>query len=214
MFKSLLLCLPIFILLIGCSTRLEAPETSGKDETVGVSNPHTKEEQSGSGNQESSNQAKESNPSNQNDESFPIEDHDVRKLLVAAFDSYWTVLHGGKGELQTFTKDNVQYRYLEESIGTIDKLRTYLLEVYSDNMTDALIKRLELIEIDGRLAQKDGEGGTLLNWSKLEITLDVEGINYREYLVQIPEGDGVLKKKVRIIFEDNRWVVDTRLWEF
>ncbi len=59
------------------------------------------------------------------DDSISITDKTALDLFANSKKSYWYVVMGGegKGEMETFTKDGLEYRYMLESLNTEVKLK-------------------------------------------------------------------------------------------
>ena len=79
----------------------------------------------------------------------------ARSLFEDAKNSYWYVVMGGEGKRNeaTFTRNDMEYRYMAESLNTMGKLKTYLGKTYTSEQVTALIKKLGIIERKGVLDQ-------------------------------------------------------------
>jgi hypothetical protein len=123
--------------------------------------------------------------------SNPVSDGMVRALLIDANSHYWHVVSGGnsEGEIQSFDYKGKDYRYLGEDIGTMEKLFTFLKEVYTLEAAQSLIQELQIVEMNGKTAQPNADGGSLLEWSSAAIKLINETEIEKTYHVTVPIGD-------------------------
>ncbi|MFC4411471.1 DL-endopeptidase inhibitor IseA family protein [Chungangia koreensis] len=118
-------------------------------------------------------------------------------LFTASSKVYWSVVSGGEGKRVTgsFNYNGNYYRWMAESLDTMQELKEYLNSVYTPAKTDELIKQLGIVEINGKLAQPDADGGSLLNYNKASIN-SIKGSELkREFELIVPLGDTGLKEK-------------------
>ncbi|OEH92535.1 DL-endopeptidase inhibitor IseA family protein [Bacillus solimangrovi] len=93
---------------------------------------------------------------------------DFRDLILDGQKRFFHVSNGGEvTEDKTFEYDGMVYRYLGDDLKTEDKLIAYLEVAYTPTMARELIKRKEIIEYNGWMAQPDADYGSLLEWDKL-----------------------------------------------
>lgn len=73
------------------------------------------------------------------------------------------------------------YRYLGEDLATNEKLVNYLGEVL---IKDFLVT-YGIIEHEGKIAQPEADGASLLEWHKAQATLIDEGEDWKRYEVKV-----------------------------
>lgn len=87
---------------------------------------------------------------------------------------------------------------------TKNEVKQYLEEVFTPAYTESLMEQLGFIEINGRLAQKVADGGTIYDWSRAAIKAkSIQGNKAEvEFAVPVsegfeaPKGEEVLSKKI------------------
>ncbi|MGD8188521.1 DL-endopeptidase inhibitor IseA family protein [Brevibacillus ginsengisoli] len=143
----------------------------------------------------------------------PKLNEDTLKGLVAeAQIRFWYIATGGKGSSgkASFQPSGMKtpYRWLSEDIGTKENLSNYLGTIYSKEAVksylDDQLARKMLLEVDGQLAQPDGDYGSLLDWSKAKVIKLIQQDKRAKADLQVPVGDqGVETKTVDFVFVDN-----------
>ncbi|MER2107157.1 MAG: DL-endopeptidase inhibitor IseA family protein [Solibacillus sp.] len=113
------------------------------------------------------------------------------ELFTKAKNSYWYVVMGGDGKRNksTFTHNNIEYRYMAESLNTMKKLKAYLGKTYTSEQVTALIKKLGIIERKGVLAQPNADGGSILNWKKATMKETSSTATTKKFTLNVPLGD-------------------------
>ena len=117
----------------------------------------------------------------------------ARSLFEEAKNSYWYVVMGGEGKRNeaTFTRNDMEYRYMAESLNTMGKLKTYLSKTYTSEQVTALIKKLGIIERKGVLAQPNADGGSRLMFEKATIKETASTDTSKKFTLNVPlYGDG------------------------
>ncbi|WP_282941564.1 DL-endopeptidase inhibitor IseA family protein [Paenibacillus sp. RC67] len=87
---------------------------------------------------------------------------------------------------------------------TKNEVKQYLEEVFTPAYTEALMEQLGFIEINGRLAQRVADGGTIYDWSRAAIKgKSIQGNKAEvEFAIPVsegfeaPKGEEVLSKKI------------------
>ncbi len=118
-------------------------------------------------------------------------------LFAESNKAYWYVLMGGEGKaevnkdgtIKTFTKNGLEYRYMLESLNTEQRLKTYLGQYYTPDQVGKLYKDLGFITNNGKLAQPNADGGSLLNFEKAKIELLSDTGKVKKFKLSIPLGD-------------------------
>nr|WP_275984109.1 DL-endopeptidase inhibitor IseA family protein [Paenibacillus hamazuiensis] len=146
-------------------------------------------------------------------------DLQAKELLAAAQSAYWHVANGGtipEGPVQAFVPEGekTEYRWLGSDIDTKTKYADYLKKVFTagqvDDFINSQLKSKALLEIDGKLAQPDADGGSAYRWGESAITLTKDEGVRRTYKAIVPEGDKPGKKSdVQLLYVRGAgWRVD------
>ncbi|RHW37414.1 hypothetical protein D1B33_07660 [Lysinibacillus yapensis] len=130
-------------------------------------------------------------PHLQGDDSLSFVNKDALSLFNESHKAFWTVVRGGDGmrNEKTFTVNNMEYRYMAESLETIEKLEVFLGNVYTPEKVAELYKQLGFITRDGKLAQPNADGGSILNWEKAKIKQTMNSTSVKKYELKVPLGD-------------------------
>lgn len=91
------------------------------------------------------------------------------------------------GDAEIFHYNGMDYRFLGEDLQPKSELLRYLGEVFTPEATELLIQGY--IEKDGKVAQPNADGGSILQWDRAEVTLIQESENSKEYSFKVPYGD-------------------------
>ncbi|GAB7386275.1 hypothetical protein BSNK01_01100 [Bacillaceae bacterium] len=154
----------------------------------------------------------------QTDANTPLTEPSVAKRVGEAYQRFAHVMMGGtgNGEMETFTHDGIEYRYLGNDIGTKEKLAAYLEQSYSPKAVEEMLRKYRFIERHGRMAQPNADGGTLLQWSHAQPQF-VDG-NEREKIfeLKVPYGEGKQVEfrvtQVKFVFVEGKgWRIDHEL---
>ncbi|HHV65350.1 MAG TPA: hypothetical protein GXX46_09795 [Peptococcaceae bacterium] len=115
----------------------------------------------------------------------------VLELVQEAIKHKYYVQAGGniEGKLETFEHEEMEYRYLGPDLETKDKLLAYLEETFTPETAEQFITEMMFIEKDGRMAQPNADGGSILQWDKAEVSLIQEAGNSKEFAFKVPYGD-------------------------
>ncbi|QGG48397.1 DL-endopeptidase inhibitor IseA family protein [Heliorestis convoluta] len=116
-----------------------------------------------------------------------LTEEEVRALLLEAHRMYWYIARGGQGEgaFETFTQNGMEYRYLRGDIETRQGLEAYLGKLFTSTAIEQSLQNMGIVEKEGRMAQPNADGGSMLNWEKMGLYLIDEGEEKRVYEVKI-----------------------------
>ncbi|WP_052123972.1 DL-endopeptidase inhibitor IseA family protein [Ureibacillus manganicus] len=139
------------------------------------------------------------------DDSILFTNASALKLISDSRKSYWYVVSGGEsnGEIQTFTKGGLEYRYMSESLNTESKLKAYLGQTHTPEQVEKLFKDLGFITHNGKLAQPNADGGSILNFEKATVKLISSSTTVKKYELKVPLGD---TKEVQTMVSELRFV--------
>ncbi|BDH62998.1 hypothetical protein MTP04_31280 [Lysinibacillus sp. PLM2] len=153
-------------------------------------------------------------PHLQADDSISFSQENAKKLFGDSNNAYWYVVMGGEGigELKTFTKDGIEYRYMAQSLDSEDKLKSYLAKTYTPEQVAMIYKDLGFIVNNGKLAQPNADGGSLLDFAKATIKQTYNSTTVKKYELKIPLGDtnevAVMEGELRFV-EGQGWRVSS-----
>jgi len=152
------------------------------------------------------------------DSNVELNEQSAVELVVMASQRVSHALSGGNlnGSMETFEHDGTEYRYLGEDIGTKDKLLVYMHEVYSPQATEAILSMYKFIEHNGRMAQPNADGGSLLEWADAQARLIEENETEKVFELKVPVGDEKnhefeVKQVKFVLVEGKGWKVDQEL---
>lgn len=125
------------------------------------------------------------------DDSISFTNEKALSLLKESKLAYWYVVSGGDGmrDETTFNQNGIDYRYMAESLDSIDKIKAYLSKTYAMELVDTIIKNLGIITNNGKAAQPIADGGSLLKWENASIIKVKSSTTEKTYEIDIPLGD-------------------------
>nr|WP_238791625.1 IseA DL-endopeptidase inhibitor family protein [Paenibacillus sp. EKM207P] len=106
-------------------------------------------------------------------------------LVLEAQSRYQYAISGGKSLGQAFQLNGKSYRYLSEDIGTKTKLINYLMQAYTKQASEQFVGKF-FVEVNGRLAQLNADGGNLLEFSRATAKMVTMTPVKRSYLLTVP----------------------------
>ncbi|AUO05617.1 hypothetical protein C0638_03050 [Paenibacillus sp. lzh-N1] len=123
-------------------------------------------------------------------------------LVLEAQSRYQYAISGGKSLGQAFQLNGKSYRYLSEDIGTKTKLINYLTQVYTKQASEQFVGKF-FVEVNGRLAQLNADGGNLLEFSRATAKMITMTPVKRSYLLTVPYPAETKKanEKITVNFE-------------
>ncbi len=148
-----------------------------------------------------------------------ISEQEVVRLAGEAQKHYWHVAAGGNYEeevIKTFPVEgrDSEYRWMGSDLNTKEKYIAYLEEVYTPEQAEAFWKRQTesgaIVEIDGKLAQINADGGSLRFWGESKAKLIRDGVGQKTYRLTVPFGeDEYEEKEVKLRFVEGKgWRID------
>ncbi len=134
-------------------------------------------------------------------------------LMVEAQKRYAYVMAGGQAGTNgaTFQLKGQTYRYLSDDIGTSVKLSSYLQQVFTRQASDALIGKY-FIQYNGRMAQLEADGGSLLEWNRSTAKMLSMTDTARVYRLTVPYANNahpVERIVVKFSLVDGLWKINT-----
>lgn len=116
---------------------------------------------------------------------------------------YSFLLNGGaSANGDTFKYEGITYQFLTEKYDTIEELKSYLMEIFTEESADEYLAHTDYILSEGKLAEiYMGGMGTLVLWSKAEAKLVDISNNQRIYELKVPSGElGYINLKVVFVY--------------
>ena len=123
--------------------------------------------------------------------------------LFSIAESY--VQAGGQylnGEYKTFIHNGKTYRYLSSDIDTKSKLLQYLTKSMTISTSEELIKNNGIIEYQGKLAQIEADGGSMLQWQKSKVEFIKTDNKTSFYRVTVPVRNTAEKQMYVVELQD------------
>lgn len=110
---------------------------------------------------------------------------------------------GGKleGLIEGFPYNDLDYRNMGEDLGTMEKLNAFLAGSFTKEAIQTFVKTSGIVEVDGKLAQPNADGGSLLNYQRAEI-LKVNDLGTEvQYDLKVPVGNSLVFNTVHVVFK-------------
>jgi len=127
-------------------------------------------------------------------------------LVKNGLSAYWHVANGGKqvdgAEVKSFSVDGLDYRYLGEDIDTRAELTAYLGQFFTAEAVAAILKDMKIIEHEGKMAQPNADGGSLLGYGNLQAELIKASDATAQFEFQFELGQDGEHEPIRISFEN------------
>nr|WP_231109508.1 IseA DL-endopeptidase inhibitor family protein [Paenibacillus polymyxa] len=105
--------------------------------------------------------------------------------MLEAQSRYQYAISGGSPVGESFQLNGKSYRYLSEDIGTKTKLINYLTQAYTKQASEQFVGKF-FVEINGRLAQLNADGGNLLEFNRATAKMVTMTPVKRSYLLTVP----------------------------
>ncbi|WP_149095966.1 DL-endopeptidase inhibitor IseA family protein [Paenibacillus terrae] len=123
-------------------------------------------------------------------------------LVLEAQSRYLYAISGGSTVGESFQWNGKSYRYLSEDIGTKTKLISYLTQAYTKQASEQFVGKF-FVEINGKLAQLDADGGNLLEFNRATAKMVTMTPVKRSYLLTVPYPAGTKQanEKITVNFE-------------
>ncbi|GIP39361.1 hypothetical protein J31TS4_26410 [Paenibacillus sp. J31TS4] len=141
------------------------------------------------------------------------------RLAADAAARYWHVNTGGTGSgaVQEFAIPGIgeHYRWMGEDLNTKAKLVAYLEEVYTAERVKQFWQERQkagsFAEVDGRLAQPNADGGSLLVWAEAKAVLGKAEDGTVVYRFDVPAGEERKQADVAFVYEPGLgWRINER----
>ncbi|TDF91025.1 DL-endopeptidase inhibitor IseA family protein [Paenibacillus piri] len=124
-----------------------------------------------------------------------MDEQEAVRLAGAAQRHYWHISIGGlgSGAAESFDVKGTPYRLLGGDLDTKAKFTAFIEEVTTPEQAAAYwSKQTEngsIVEVNGKLAQPNADGGSLRNWNGAKAVLVRDGADLKTYAMTVPVGD-------------------------
>ncbi|ALS22498.1 MULTISPECIES: DL-endopeptidase inhibitor IseA family protein [Paenibacillus] len=127
------------------------------------------------------------------------------------------VLLGGDGQhiSESFSVPGKEhpYRWMGSDLDTKDKFISYIEEIYTPEQAEAYWKKQtengSIVEIEGKLAQPEADGGSMTGWADAKATLIQDGKGTRSFRFQVPLFDEFEEKTIKLRYVEGKgWRID------
>lgn len=127
----------------------------------------------------------------------------INKVQEALMKSIYVGTGGAmEGEtVESFDLNNLNYRFLGSDLNSMEKLTNYLSSSYSNEAIQSFIESTGIIEHNGRLAQPNADGGSLLNYSNATIEKVKNLGTEMQFDLKVPIGNSLTFKIVPVVFK-------------
>ena len=147
-----------------------------------------------------------------------LEESGVIKMVTEAANKYWYVTSGGKisGAIDSFTNEGLDYRYMGSDLDTREKLNAFLGESYTSSVIQSYINRANIINHNGKLAQPNADGGSIVNHEKAIVIGMRDNGNEKEIDLKAPLGTSYYYEYVHVVFSKTKdgWRISSDIGTF
>ncbi|MDQ0154051.1 DL-endopeptidase inhibitor IseA family protein [Robertmurraya andreesenii] len=102
--------------------------------------------------------------------------------------------------IQSFKVNELDYRYLGPDLDSFEKLFAYLSDSFTREAIQSYIESMKIIEHNGRLAQPNADGGSLLNYLKASIAKHQILETETQFDLKVPIGNSFAFEIIPISF--------------
>ncbi|WP_091176582.1 DL-endopeptidase inhibitor IseA family protein [Paenibacillus sp. 1_12] len=128
---------------------------------------------------------------------------------------FWVISNGGIGDHQdgSFAFKGSDYRWMASDLNTKTKFIEYIELLYTPEQAGAYWnKQIEnggLVEIEGKLAQPNADGGSMMGWGNATAKLIKEGQGIQTFSFSVPLNDKFEVKEMKLRFVEGKgWRID------
>ena len=126
------------------------------------------------------------------------------KKVNDAYKRFVYVGMGGKMEtevIESFPVNEMDYRYLGIDLDSFAKLTDYLSSAFTEGAIQAMIDSTGIIEHQGRLAQPNADGGSLLNYERASILQMRDLGSEKQFDLKVPVGSSLSYEIVQVVLK-------------
>lgn len=131
---------------------------------------------------------------------------------------FWVISSGGHGDRQegSFAFKGSDYRWMATDLNTKTKFIEYMELLYTPEQAEAYwnkqIDNGSLVEIEGKLAQPNADGGSMMEWGKATAQLIKDGQGSKIFRFSVPLHDKFEAKEIKLRFVEGKgWRIDEPL---
>lgn len=149
---------------------------------------------------------------------FPVHQSIKNTLLIAKIQeaskkASYVGMGGEAGEagIESVSIDDLDYRYLGEDLDTMEKFAEYMGSSFTEEAIRSFIDISRIVEHDGRLAQPNADGGSLLNYNRAFVSQMKDLGTEVQYDIKVPLGNSLAFETVQIVLKktEEGWRIST-----
>ncbi|WP_201318641.1 DL-endopeptidase inhibitor IseA family protein [Paenibacillus sp. EPM92] len=144
-----------------------------------------------------------------------ISERDAAGLAADAQHHFWQMMIGGGGDHKdgSFDVKGNDYRWMGTELDTKTKYIEYLELLYTPEQAQAYWKQQtengSIVEIEGKLAQPNADGGSRMEWENAQATFIQEGNGVKTFRFSVPIEDSFEVKEIKLRFVEGKgWRID------
>lgn len=144
-----------------------------------------------------------------------ISEQDAADLAGDAQRHFWVIARGGDGDHKdgSFAFNGSDYRWMAADLDTKTKYIEYLELLYTPEQAQAYWKKQtengSIVEIEGKLAQPNADGGSMTGWSEAAAKLIQEDAGMKTFRFSVPLYDQFEEKEITLRYVEGKgWRID------
>jgi hypothetical protein len=142
-----------------------------------------------------------------------ITEQDAIGLATDAQRHFWLIARGGDGDHKegSFTFKGNDYRWMAADLDTKVKFIEYLELLYTPEQAQVYWEKQigNLVEIEGKLAQPNADGGSIIRWDEAAAKLVKEDSGIKTFRFSVPLQDKFENKEIKLRYVQGKgWRID------
>ena len=137
----------------------------------------------------------------------------ITKILEAYKKAGYVGMGGEVGDegIQSISINDLDYRYLGKDLDTMEKLSAYMGSSFTEEAIQSFIDTSRIVEHEGRLAQPNADGGSLLNYKRAFVSQMKDLGTEVQFDIKVPLGNSLVFETVQIVFKktEEGWRIST-----
>jgi hypothetical protein len=137
----------------------------------------------------------------------------ITKIQEASQKASYVGIGGDVGTegIQSLSINDLDYRYLGKDLDTKEKLDAFMGSSFTKEAIQSFIDTSRIIEHEGRLAQPNADGGSLLNYKRAYVSQMKDLGTEVQYDIKVPLGNSLAFETVQIVFKktEEGWRIST-----
>lgn len=137
----------------------------------------------------------------------------ITKIKEASKKASYVGIGGEVGDegIESLSINDLDYRYLGKDLDTMEKLAAYMETSFTEEAFQSFIDTSRIIEYEGKLAQPNADGGSLLNYQRAYVSQMKDLGTEVQYDIKVPLGNSLAFETVQIVFKktEEGWRIST-----